>query len=63
MKTEDMILSKWIVLFQWLPVEDTGQRFLEWLEDVESKLAIVECRGERKEIKTKNIIGSGRTRN
>ena len=42
MKVEDLIRSNWIPPFQWLPAEDRGPRFLEWLEDVESKFAIVE---------------------
>ena len=42
MKIEDLIKSNWIAPFQWLPAEDRGPRFLEWLEDVESKFAIVE---------------------
>ena len=42
MKVEDLIKSNWIAPFQWLPAEDRGPRFLEWLEDVESKFATVE---------------------
>ena len=42
MKIKDLIRSNWIAPFLWLPAEDRGPRFLEWLEDVESKFAIVE---------------------
>ena len=42
MKVEDLIKSTWIAPFQWLPAEDRGPRFFEWLEDIESKFAIVE---------------------
>ena len=39
MKMEDLIKSNWIAPFQW---KDRGPRFLERLEDIESKFAIVE---------------------
>ena len=42
MKIVELIKSNWIPPFQWLPVEDRGSRLLEWLEDAESKFAIVE---------------------
>ena len=41
MKIEDLIQSNWIAPFQWLPAEDRGPRFLEWLEDDKSIFVIV----------------------
>ena len=43
MKIEDLIKSNWIAPFQWLPAEYIGSRFLERVDNAESKFAIVEC--------------------
>ena len=59
MKVEDLIKSNWITPFQWLPAEDREPRFLEWLEGVESKFAIVEwpkAEGGRKKLKRNTLL-------
>jgi hypothetical protein len=39
---ESLFTANWISPFQWLPAEDTGPRFLEWLEDVEAKFELID---------------------
>jgi hypothetical protein len=39
---ESLFTANWIRPFQWLPVEDRGPRFLEWLEEVEAKFELID---------------------
>ena len=39
---ESLFTANWISPFQWLPAEDRGPRFLEWLEDVEAKFELID---------------------
>jgi hypothetical protein len=42
MHGESLFTANWISTFQWLPTEDRGPRFLEWLEDVEAKFELID---------------------
>ena len=53
---EELLRGNLISPFQWLPVEDRGPRFLEWLEDVEAKFELVEWPKEQGEVKKRKTF-------
>ena len=53
---EELLRGNLISPFQWLPVEDGGPRFLEWLEDVEAKFELVEWPKEQEEVKKRKTF-------
>ena len=50
-KMDDLFRANWILPFQWLPAEDRGRRFIEWLEDVEAKFELIEWPEETGDVK------------
>ena len=53
---EQLLRGNLISPFQWLPVEDRGPCFLEWLEDVEAKFELVEWPKEQEVKKQKTFL-------
>ena len=53
---DELLRANWILPFQWLPAEDRGPRFLEWIEDVEAKFELVDWPEETGEVKKRKAF-------
>jgi predicted HicB family RNase H-like nuclease len=53
---ESLFTANWISPFHWLPAENRGPRFLEWLEDVEAKFELIDWREKDDGVKKRKAL-------
>ena len=59
---ESLFQANWTSPFHWLPAQDREPRFLEWLEDVEAKVDLIDW-PEKDDQRVKKAVAGAEVRN